>query len=206
MAESLFYLKVVGHQPNVDWEMGMYAVSDTLSPVGAFLTWQSWCYTFFVFGPTHEFGYIAKMTSQQFTGSVDLYTVDPITDRKTKYDSADFYHLGTSGGSALPGQVAPLVLMRPAELGRHRTGRMYLPAGSSEELQDGYMWSVVQHQVRDFLTDAFAVFAANNLHAVIRNRDTHSHVLVASASLSNRFAVVHSRGPGPDVTYLDIPV
>jgi hypothetical protein len=190
---SLYYCKVRGHSPATAWEMGLYMASDTLSAVGAFNTFSAWCQSFFNAGSLHAFGFTKYQTSSQGADWIDVYTVDELTDRKTRYREAVFSTSGTSAIASLPPQCSILALIRPAITSLRAIGRLYMPPFSANAISAGALSGAAQGEITDFLHDAFAWLPLNGAQVVIRNRKDHISTPATTCALSATIATHRSR-------------
>jgi hypothetical protein len=190
---TLWYFDVKGAAPNSHWQMGMYAQSDALNDSGAWNSWQAWCFTFFVNGVTHAFGFLSFMTPSQTTQTLDQYAVNELTDRKTKLNSIAFANVGTSANTtSLPGQVSILTLLTPAVRGSRKVGRLYLPP-TSQGLYGSTVASNIANETADFMKDGFTAWGVNLLYPVIRDRKNHTHVRATTLWVSNIPAIHKTR-------------
>lgn len=193
MAQQLYYGMVSGVSPFTTWQMGMYFQTSVLTPTAVANAWSAWLFNFFTAGTIHAFGYSTLMyVNQNVTGS-KLYTIDDVTDRKTPTPMASFSGTGTASGHGMPAAVAPLVLLQPATMGHHGSGRLYLPPASVNLVQNSVISTGNRTLIMDFLQDAFAQMTSNQLFPVIRDRVRHTSKLVSQYWLSSILANVPSR-------------
>lgn len=190
---NLWYGKIRGHSPGTAWETGFYFQSDTLSDTGAFNTFDAFAANLFITGTIHAFGYQKYQTNSQGADWVDLYSVNPLTDRKTRLREAVFSSTGTSAIASLPPQNAPVIFLYASATTHRSTGRIYLPPFSGNALSAGSLSSTAQQEIADFLKDGFAQFTVNLAVPVIRNRKAHTSTPVVRFGVSGTVATHRSR-------------
>lgn len=181
------------------WVTGVHSIDPTNAVVGAHSVWLNAIAELWSPGSAGNAGWASACVPGVVATKATTYTLLPGSTKKTGKQESALSLPGTAIGDAIPPTVAPMVLLDTVgNLGR-RSGRMYLPAPSSQRWDTGRLDDPGLPTLVACVTKALKAMVTGGLRPCVIQADTGQINQVTDIRCSNKTAVRRSRDDGPAV-------
>lgn len=179
------------------WVTGVHSVDPTNSVVGAHSVWLNAVAELWRPGSAGNAGWASVCPTGVVATKAVTYTLLPLSTRKSGKTETSLSLAGTAFGDAIPPTVAALALLDSlGNLGRH-SGRMYLPAPSTQNWNNGRLAAGAITTLGTCVTKALKAMYAGGLHPCMLQANTLQANEITDIRASNKTAALRSRDNGP---------